>query len=134
MGAFRNDYLGDNLDVDALNAAMSSIGSAVHPMAPVHPVTGKRVLFVNRSFTQQVVGLQRAESDRLLQYLFSHMDTPNIQPYGHTEYSGQIPLAKGISRDLGQPDDATLRGRRLSACIPAHASGNHQRRPPRIAV
>jgi taurine dioxygenase len=37
------------------------------------------VLFVNRSFTQQVVGLQRAESDRLLQYLFSHMDTPNIQ-------------------------------------------------------
>ncbi len=35
MGAFRNDYLGENLDVDALNAAMSSIGSAVHPMAPV---------------------------------------------------------------------------------------------------
>jgi len=79
MGAFRNDYLGESLDVDALNAAMSSIGSAVHPMAPVHPVTGKRLLFVNRSFTQQVVGLQRAESDRLLQYLFSHMDTPNIQ-------------------------------------------------------
>jgi len=79
MGAFRNDYLGEDLDVDALNDAMSSIGSAVHPMAPVHPVTGKRVLFVNRSFTQQVVGLQRAESDRLLQYLFGHMDTPNIQ-------------------------------------------------------
>ena len=79
MGAFRNNYLGDNADVDALNAAMASVGSAVHPMAPVHPVTGKRLLFVNRSFTQQVIGMLKAESDRLLQYLFGHMDSPNLQ-------------------------------------------------------
>jgi taurine dioxygenase len=79
MGAFRNNYLGDNFDVDALNAAMASMGSAVHPMAPVHPVTGKRLLFVNRSFTQLVTGMLKAESDRLLQYLFSHLNSPNLQ-------------------------------------------------------
>lgn len=79
MGAFRNNYLGADNDVAALNAAMSSIGSAVHPVAPKHPVTGRRLLFVNRSFTQQVVGMLKAESDRLLQYLFSHIDSASLQ-------------------------------------------------------
>jgi taurine dioxygenase len=55
------------------------MGSAVHPVAPKHPVTGKQLLFVNRSFTQHIVGMLKAESDRLLEYLFSHIDTPNNQ-------------------------------------------------------
>ena len=79
MGAFRDNYLGDNHDVGALNAAMASVGSAVHPIAPKHSVTGKQLLFVNRSFTQHIVGLLKAESDRLLEYLFSHIETPNVQ-------------------------------------------------------
>lgn len=79
MGAFRNAYLGENNDVHALNAALAKVGSAVHPVAPIHPVTGRRLLFVNRSFTQHVVGMLKAESDRLLEYLFAHIETPNIQ-------------------------------------------------------
>ena len=79
MGAFRNDYLGENNDIEALNKAMASVGSAVHQMAPKHPVTRRRLLFVNRSFTRQVVGLHQAESDRLLQYLFGHLESPNLQ-------------------------------------------------------
>jgi len=79
MGTFRNDYLGDEADVDALNQAMTSVGSAVHEMAPVHPVTGKSLLFVNRAFTQQVIGSTKCESDRLLQFLFGHIDSPNYQ-------------------------------------------------------
>lgn len=79
MGAFRNSWLGKGNDVAALNAAMARVGSAVHPVAPRHPVTGRQLLFVNRSFTQHIVGMLKAESDRLLEYLFSHIDTPNIQ-------------------------------------------------------
>ena len=79
MGAFRNNYLGEKHDVDALNKALAEVGSAVHPIAPRHPVTGKRLLFVNRSFTQHVVGLQKAESDRLLDYLFAHIESANFQ-------------------------------------------------------
>lgn len=79
MGAFRDKYLGDEENVAALNAAMAEIGSAVHPMAPVHPATGRRLLFVNRSFTQCVTGLLKVESDRLLQYLFGHIESPNLQ-------------------------------------------------------
>jgi taurine dioxygenase len=58
---------------------LMEMGSAVHPVAPKHPVTGKQLLFVNRSFTQHIVGMLKAESDRLLEYLFSHIDTPNNQ-------------------------------------------------------
>lgn len=79
IGAFRNDYLGKNLDVDALNAGLAKTGSAVHPVAPMHPVTGKRLLFVNRSFTQHIVGMLKAESDGLLQYLFGHIDNASFQ-------------------------------------------------------
>lgn len=79
MGAFRNNYLGDEANAAALNAAMASVGSAVHPMAPVHPASGRHYLFVNRSFTQQVLGVLKSESDRLLQYLFAHLESPNLQ-------------------------------------------------------
>lgn len=76
MGAFRNNFADD---ADSLNKAMSTIGSAIHPIAPQHPVTGQRLLFVNRSFTQHVVGMLKSESDRLLQYLFSHIESSSLQ-------------------------------------------------------
>lgn len=79
MGAFRNNYLKDGADTTALNKGMAAFGSAVHPIAPRHPVTGKQLLFVNRSFTQHIVGMLKAESDRLLAYLFSHIESANFQ-------------------------------------------------------
>jgi taurine dioxygenase len=76
MGAFRNNFADD---IEGLNKAMSTIGSAVHPIAPKHPVTGRRLLFVNRSFTQHIVSMLKSESDRLLEYLFSHIESANLQ-------------------------------------------------------
>lgn len=49
--------------------------SAVHPIVLTHPETGKRVLFVCRLFTVEIVGMARAESDELLQFLFNHLDS-----------------------------------------------------------
>jgi taurine dioxygenase len=79
MGAFRNNFINENNDVEALNAGIAKFGSAVHPIAPKHPVTGKQLLFVNRSFTQHIVGMLKADSDRLLEYLFSHLESANFQ-------------------------------------------------------
>lgn len=79
MGAFRNNYLKENNDIEALNKGMAAFGSAVHPIAPKHPVTRRQLLFVNRSFTQHIVGMLKAESDRLLAYLFSHLESANFQ-------------------------------------------------------
>lgn len=42
----------------------------VHPIVRVHPATGWKSLFVNRAFTTRIVGLDKAESDLILGYLF----------------------------------------------------------------
>lgn len=79
MGDFRNGYLGAGGETAELNAAMARIGSAVHPVVQHHPVTGRPFLYVNRSFTQLIVGQQKRDSDRLLGYLYDHMERPEFQ-------------------------------------------------------
>ncbi|KAK7716564.1 hypothetical protein SLS57_006592 [Botryosphaeria dothidea] len=41
-----------------------------HPLVRVHPATGWKSLFVNRAMTHRIVGLDKAESDVILNYLF----------------------------------------------------------------
>jgi len=52
---------------------------AEHPIVRTHPVTGKRLLYVNGIFTSHVVGLDREESDRLLDALFAQAAIPEFQ-------------------------------------------------------
>jgi len=47
--------------------------SATHPVAPLHPQTGRRLLFVNPSFTVRICELGPAESDALLNFLYRHV-------------------------------------------------------------
>ncbi|CAD6441899.1 a8ac6340-6895-4b1b-a1d6-8a5cbf4868e8 [Sclerotinia trifoliorum] len=42
----------------------------VHPIVRVHPVTGWKTLWVNRAMTKSIVGLDKAESDLILGYLY----------------------------------------------------------------
>jgi len=42
----------------------------VHPLVRVHPATGWKALWVNRAMTDRIVGLDRAESDLILNYLY----------------------------------------------------------------
>jgi taurine dioxygenase len=54
--------------------------SAVHPVAPLHPRSGRRVLFVNPSFTVRIRELARRESDALLELLYRQVsDQPRLQ-------------------------------------------------------
>lgn len=50
-----------------------------HPVVRVHPDTGRRMLFVNRFFTDHVVGLARDESDELIDRLASTAETVEYQ-------------------------------------------------------
>ncbi|CZR70199.1 related to sulfonate dioxygenase [Phialocephala subalpina] len=42
----------------------------IHPIVRVHPATGWKSLFVNRIRTGKIVGLDKPESDVILDYLF----------------------------------------------------------------
>ena len=50
-----------------------------HPVVRRHPETGRRMLFVNASFTTRIVGFEREESDRLLRLLFQQAHVPEYQ-------------------------------------------------------
>lgn len=51
----------------------------VHPVVRTHPVTGRRALFVNRSFTTRILGLTKIESQNLLRMLLEHCEQSNFQ-------------------------------------------------------
>ncbi|KAF8859143.1 TauD-domain-containing protein [Acephala macrosclerotiorum] len=42
----------------------------IHPIVRVHPATGWKALWVNRAMTKSIVGLDKAESDVILNYLY----------------------------------------------------------------
>ena len=52
---------------------------AEHPVVCRHPVTGRRLLFVNRMFTTHVPALKPAESVAVLEMLYRHIETPEFQ-------------------------------------------------------
>ena len=47
---------------------------AIHPVIRTHPDTGRKALFVNRTFTTKINELSKDESDSVLELLFKHAE------------------------------------------------------------
>lgn len=60
-----------------------------HPIVLHHPDSGRKALFVNEGFTMAVKGMDKAESDALLQRLFDHSAKPEFV-YAHKWRAGDI--------------------------------------------
>jgi len=50
-----------------------------HPVVRIHPVSGRKCLFVNSSYTTKIDQLPKAESDAVLKFLYEHCTNPNFQ-------------------------------------------------------
>ncbi len=51
---------------------------AVHPVVRVHPVSGRKALYVNEHFTRRIVEMNATESDMLLRYLTGWVQKPRF--------------------------------------------------------
>ena len=43
-----------------------------HPIVRTHPETRKKILFVNWTYTKKIIGLEKKESDEILEKIFEH--------------------------------------------------------------
>lgn len=59
--------------------ADKAVQDALHPVVITHPLSGRKGLFVNPQFTTQIAGLDQAESDAILNMIYTHCQKPEFQ-------------------------------------------------------
>ena len=64
------------------NAAVRADPEAVHPVVRVHPVTGRKCLYVSEGYTVKIIGLPEDESRDLIAEIVSHCARPEFH-YRH---------------------------------------------------
>ena len=97
---------------EAAEKIVAHFKGAEHPIVTRHPVTGRKVLFVNPGYTRHIVGLRDAESQALLQFLYKHIDSPSF----HCRYRwshGDVAVWDERSTLHQGPDDFFPQHRRL---------------------
>jgi len=70
---------GEHVYRPIINDPTKTYPCSQHPVVRVHPVTGRKTIFVNPSYTTRIVELPEPESDALLAYLYQHCQDPNFQ-------------------------------------------------------
>jgi alpha-ketoglutarate-dependent sulfate ester dioxygenase len=70
---------GRSVPADRIDAMRAALPVVVHPVAPRHPVTGRRYLYVNRFFTTGIVGMDPEQSADLIDRLLAESTRPEYQ-------------------------------------------------------
>ena len=63
---------------DRIGNAAAVTGDVVHPVVIRHPLSGRRILYVNPAFTLRFDGWTQAESEPLLRFLYEHAAQPEF--------------------------------------------------------
>jgi taurine dioxygenase len=99
-------------DAAELLAAAAAMKPVLHPVVRVHPVTGRRSLFVNPGFTTHLLGFSRIESDHLLALLYEHSTQPELV-LRHRWQPGDVVLWDNRATMHYATDDYGTAGRRM---------------------
>ena len=73
--ATRNPGAGD----DEIAEMEARYPNPEHPVIRTHPETGRKGIYVNKAFTQEIIGFDPAESAELLQILYAQAQFPEYQ-------------------------------------------------------
>ncbi|HEY1962730.1 MAG TPA: taurine dioxygenase [Rhizomicrobium sp.] len=77
--SFPPDHLTSlNVGIERYAWARREYPPVAHPLVRTHPETGHDGLFVNSGFTTRVLGLSKAESENILQFLREHIQRPEF--------------------------------------------------------
>lgn len=60
-----------------------------HPMVIVHPISGRKILYADPGYTVSIDGMDKQESNELLEFLFQHQLQPQFQ-YAHRWAEGDL--------------------------------------------
>jgi len=74
---------------DQVNESGENLSNAIHPLVKTHPATDRKSLYLSRLMSRSIVGMERAESDALLEELFAHAERPEFV-YAHEWTVGDL--------------------------------------------
>jgi len=100
----------------------AALATCEHPVVRTHPVSGRKLLFVNRSFTLRFKNMRKSESRPILQYLYNHStsaefvyrhqwtvndvamwDNRSTQHYALNDYQGHRRVMHRVTVDGDRP-------------------------------
>ena len=87
--AFHSYYLGELKRGDGRGVAHQK--QSLHPVFRTHEETGRKGVYVNRLMTERIEGMEKEESDRLLQAVFDHSENKEWT-YEHVWRPGDLIL------------------------------------------
>lgn len=71
--------LGVYMDRASMNDMLGQFPPQRHPVIRTHPVTGRKLIYVNRAHTSHVRGVSREESRHILEHLYAQASIPEYQ-------------------------------------------------------
>ncbi len=81
---------------------------ATHPVVRVHPVTGRKALFISLAFTKRFKGMTEKESAPLLHFLYEHATQTHFgcrlqwQPQSLALWDNRVSLHHGVADYFGE--------------------------------